>query len=88
MLTESAPVGAPLNFIIMGKFNVKNFDKPTPRLWKRIGNTAIYGLPLLVTAVQKAPWSMETRADIAWYITLLCVLIKIISKFFTYDKKE
>ena len=65
------------------KFSINNFNKPTPKLWKRIGNTAIYGLPLLASAVQAGPFDMGTKCIIVWYLTLGCTLVKIVSKFFT-----
>ena len=66
---------------------LSNWNKRTPKFWRNIGNTAIYSLPLLTTAVMASPLSGDTRQWINFVLTILLVGAKAISKFFVENEK-
>lgn len=67
-------------------FNRKNFNKPTPKKWKLIGDTAIYSLPLLTSAVMASPLDGDIRQWVNFGLTILLVSAKAISKFFKEEE--
>jgi len=69
-------------------FKAGNFNKLTPTFWKRIGNTAIYSLPLLTTAVMASPLDGDTRTWINFGLTILLVAAKGITKFFKEENEN
>lgn len=66
-------------------FKTENVNKPTPKLWKRIGNTAIYSLPLLTTALMASPVGAEAKQWISFIITILLVGAKGLTKFISEE---
>lgn len=66
-------------------FKISNFNKPTPLFWKRLGNTAIYSLPLLTSAVMASPMSVDSRQWCNFVLTVVLVLAKALTKFFAYE---
>ena len=68
-------------------FKAGNFNVPTPCLWKRIGNTAIYSLPLLTTAIMASPLSADTRQWCNFVLTVVLVAAKGLTKFFAVEEK-
>jgi hypothetical protein len=59
-----------------------NLKKRTPIFWRRLGNTAIYSLPLATTAVMASPLGSDTRQWITFGLTIILVAAKAVSKFF------
>lgn len=67
-------------------FKTENLSKQTPKLWKRIGDVAIYTLPMWQAAVIASPLSADARMWIGFGIALLLPAIKGITKFFAYEE--
>lgn len=68
-------------------FKASNFSKVTPKIWKRIGNTAIYSLPLLQTAIMGSPMGGDAKQWVGFGVTVLLVAAKGLTKFFTEETK-
>ena len=66
-------------------FKASNLKKRTPKLWCKIGNTAIYSLPLVTSAVMASPLEGDIRQWINFGLTLLLVGAKGTTKFFAEE---
>lgn len=64
----------------------KNWNKRTPLFWRRIGNTAIYSLPLLTTTIMASPLSIGVRGWLSFVLTIILVGAKAVTKFFVEDE--
>ncbi len=66
----------------MSKIKLSNWKEKTPQFWKRIGDTALYGLPLLQAAIMASPLSTDIRLWAGFVLTVLLIGIKTFTKFF------
>lgn len=69
----------------MGKMKLSNWSERTPKFWKRIGDTALYGLPLLQTIIMASPLSTDIRLWTGFVLSVLLVGVKMLTKFFKED---
>jgi len=60
---------------------LENYYKKTPKFWKRIGDTALFGIPLITAAIIPMPIEETTKLWIIGVCDLFLALIKIITKF-------
>ena len=66
-------------------FSTDNLGKRTPLFWKRIGDTAIYSLPLLTSAVMASPLDGDVRQWVNFGLTIVLVAAKGITKFMSEE---
>lgn len=67
---------------------LSNYYKQTPRLWKRIGDTALFGIPLLTAAFASIPMDENVKLWIIGVCNVALALVKIITKFIGDDVPE
>lgn len=67
-------------------FKLDNFNKVTPKFWKRLGNTCIYSLPLLQGVIMSSPFNSDTKIWLNFIVGILLVGSKFITKFFSEDE--
>jgi hypothetical protein len=65
----------------MSKLKLSHWKERTPEFWRRVGNTALYGLPLLQIAIMSSPLSTDVRLWTGFVLTLALVGIKTLTKF-------
>ena len=68
-------------------FKISNWNKITPKCWKRIGDVCIYSLPLLQGVIMQSPFSSDTKIWINFILGIFLVGSKMITKFFSQEKK-
>jgi hypothetical protein len=69
-------------------FKRSNWSKITPKVWKRIGDTAIYAQPLVFGMIMQMPVPDVTIKWITFGASVLLTGIKVICKFFGYENNN
>ena len=67
---------------------LENYYRKTPKFWKRIGDTALFGIPLITAAVASIPMDEGIKLWIIGIGDLILALIKIITKFIGDEATE
>ena len=65
----------------MSKLKLSHWKERTPEFWRKVGNTALYGLPLLQVAVMSSPLSTDVRLWSGFILTLILIGVKTLTKF-------
>jgi hypothetical protein len=60
---------------------VANYYKKTPKSWKRLGDTALFGIPLISTAIIASPLSENVKLWTLFICNITLALVKIVTKF-------
>jgi len=60
---------------------VENYYKKTPTFWKRIGDAALLGIPLISTAIVTSPLGDNTKMWAMFICNILLAAVKMITKF-------
>ena len=60
---------------------LNNYNRKTPRFWKRIGDTALFGIPFITAAITPMPFEETTKLWVIGVCDLILALIKIVTKF-------
>ena len=68
------------------RMKVKNWNKRTPKFWKRIGDVCIYSLPMLISAIMASPLNADARQWCMFLLTVILVAAKAITKFVAEDE--
>ena len=68
-------------------FKASNWSKMTPKLWKRIGDTAIYAQPLILGVLTQMPVSDEIIKWMIFGVSAVLIGVKTMCKFFAYPEK-
>jgi len=63
------------------ELQLSNLNKPSDPKWSRIGNIALYAIPLYLPIILSLPISDSTKAWISPLFTAVLATIKIVSKF-------
>lgn len=67
---------------------LSNYYKRTPALWKRIGDAALFGIPLLTGAFASIPMDENTKLWIIGVCNVVLAVVKIITKFIGVEPVE
>ena len=71
----------------MQQFKKSNWKKKTNIHWRRLGDTAIYSLPLILTAIMASPLSVTAKGWLNFGVTVILIGLKAFSKL-TADEEN
>jgi len=60
---------------------VSNYYKKTPKFWKRLGDSALVGIPLISSALMTAPIPEDLKLWLMFVCNIALAIFKIITKF-------
>lgn len=60
---------------------VSNYYRKTPKIWKKLGDSALVGIPLISSALMGAPLPEDIKLWLMFGCNILLAIFKIITKF-------
>ena len=60
---------------------VSNYYRKTPKFWKRLGDSALVGIPLISSALMTAPLPEDIKLWLMFGCNILLAAFKIMTKF-------
>lgn len=67
---------------------VSNYYRKTPKLWKRLGDSALVGIPLISSAFMTAPLPEDIKLWLIFGCNILLAIFKIITKFIGEERTD
>ena len=61
---------------------MKNYYKPTPRKWRKIGDAILLTTATLSTLMMTAPFNDRTISITVWLLSVVGVVGKVLTNFF------
>ncbi len=55
---------------------IENYKKPTPPIWRKIGDYALFSIPILEAQFAMLPDDVEISPILKWSITTVLILFK------------
>jgi hypothetical protein len=73
----------------MGLMEMKsNYYKPTPKKWRKIGDTILLGTASLSVLIMGSPLSDHAKAWIVFFSNALGIVGKVLTNFFKEDSAK
>ena len=72
----------------MSGLKISHWKERTPEFWRKVGNTAVYSLPLLSGTIMASPLSADIRQWLVFGLSVCLVAAKGLTKFLKEEKSE
>ena len=69
-------------------FKTSNWNKLTPKKWKRLGNACLFAIPLLSPVIAGYPIDPIVKVWISSVLSTVLVVAKFVTKFFAEEETK